>query len=322
MHTLSMTLLAAAGVVFSATSFAGIYQNPGTVEFATRMATKHSVIDSSRQHREQEGWMNVTSTDAGATSGFYRAENWFKIHKSTVKIGSGLVSFEFDPAKLDCTQGFSFNLEVGEDTVAVFTPHCDDLLNASVSYPVSHTFDLIPEVIKPKVVVPLDPLGLVQVGVKFGIGVEVGADFTVGGVIGGFDNDVPFDSGGIRRPDYLYASVEPYVSGQVDGAAYTSIGHGIAEAGVKGKLNLVTVKSKGYMEAGIRRVEMAEDIVEQGFLELKISGELSGGDGKVDAYCHKLWGLIKFNSNLMKWDPLYRYEHTFFEYASPVWEIL
>ncbi|WP_281557075.1 hypothetical protein [Thalassomonas sp. RHCl1] len=322
MKKITMTLLASAGMVFSATSIAGIYQNPGTVEFATRMAIKHSVIDSSRQHREQEGWMNVATTDEGATSGFYQAQNWFRIHKSTVKIGSGLVSFEFDPAKLDCTQGFSFNLEVGEDTVAVFKPDCDDLLNASVSYPVSHTFDLIPEVIKPKVAVPLDPLGLVQVGVKFGIGVEVGADFTVGGVIGGYDNDQPFESGGVRRPDYIYASVEPYISGQVDGAAYTTIGHGIAEAGVKGKLNLVTVKSKGYMEAGIRRVEVDEDVVEQGFLELKISGELSGGDGKVDAYCHKLWGLIKFNTNLMKWDPLYRYEHTFFDYASPVWETL
>jgi len=312
-------LLTLSSLVFSATAFAEIYKNPGTVEFATKTVNQHSVMGASRQHREQAGWMNVQTTENGATSGFYEAGNWFKIHGTTVKLGSGLVSFEFDPAKLDCVQGFSFNLEVGEDTVAVLKPNCDDLLNASVSYPISHTFDLIPEAIQPKVVVPLDPLGLLQVGVKFGIGVDVGADFTVGGVIGGYDNDEPFVVEGVRRPDYIFASVEPYVSGNVSASAYTSIGYGISEAGVKGSLNLLTVAAKGYMEAGIRRVEIEEEIVEQGFLELKISGELYGGDGKIKAYCHKLWGLLKFETTLMEWDPLYQYEHTFYEYASPEW---
>ncbi len=306
-------------LLFSAFSQAEIYKNPGTVEFATKLVNKHNVIANSKQHREQDGWMNVTKTSDGAISGYYEAGNWFKIHNTTVKIGSGLVSFEFNPAKLDCTQGFSFNLEVGEDTVAAIKPNCDDLLNASISYPISHTFDLIPEVIKPKVVIPLDPLGLFQVGVKFGIGVDVGAGFTVGGVIGGYQNDQPFESDGVRRPDYIYASVEPYVSGNVSATTYTSIGYGISEAGVKGSLNLLTVQAKGYLEAGIRRIEVENELTEQGFLELKISGSLSGGDGNVDAYCHKLWGLIKLNKTLMEWGPVYQSEHTFYEYASPQW---
>ncbi|MCP4985825.1 MAG: hypothetical protein GY928_07095 [Colwellia sp.] len=309
-------------LLFSTVSIAQIYKNPGNVEFATRMISQHNVIEQSKQHREQNGWMNVNTTDSGASSGSYEAANWFKIHNTTVKIGSGLLSFEFNPAKLDCTQGFSFNLEVGEDTVAVVKPNCEDLLNTSVSYPISHTFDLLPDFIKPKVVVPLDPLGLLQVGVKFGVGVKVGADFTVGGVIGGHENTKPFEVNGVRRPDYIYASVEPYVSGSVSASAYTSIGHGISEAGVKGTLNLVTVKAIGYMEAGIRRVDVENEISEQGFLELKISGELSGGNGKIDAYCHKLWGLVKFNTNLMKWAPIYQYEKTFYEYSSPSWQVL
>ena len=311
-----------AGVVLASTGSAEIYKNPGTVEFATKVARKHSVIAASRQHREQEGWMNVATTANGATSGFYEAGNWFRIHDTTVKIGSGLVSFEFDPAELDCVQGFSFNLEVGDDTVAVIEPNCDDLLDASVSYPVSHTFDLLPEFVKPKIVVPLDPLGLMQVGVKFGVGVEVGADFTVGGVIGGYENDDPFIVDGVRRPDYIYASAEPYVSGKVSASAYTSIGHGISEAGVKGTFNLLKVATKGYMEAGIRRIDIDDEIVEQGFLELKISGSLSGGNGNIKAYCHKLWGLLKFDTTLVSWDPLYRWDHTFYEYASPQWETL
>jgi len=322
MKNRNKALLAVTGLLFSTLGFSEVYKNPGTVEFATKAVNKHNMVAASKQHREQAGWMNVTTTANGATSGLYEAGNWFKIHNTTVKIGSGLVSFEFDPAKLDCVQGFNFKLEVGEDTVAVLKPNCDDLLNASVSYPISHTFDLIPEYIKPKVVVPLDPLGLLQVGVKFGIGVEVGANFTVGGVIGGYENAQPFEVDGVRRPDYIYASAEPYVSGSVSASAYTSIGHGISEAGVKGSLNLITVEAKGYMEAGIRRIEVEDDIVEQGFLELKISGELSGGDGKIKAYCHKLWGLLKFETTLVEWDPLYQYEHTFYEYASPQWVVL
>jgi hypothetical protein len=309
-------------LAFPTIALADIYKNPGTVEFATKVVNQHNVINSSKQHRKQSGWMNVATTKNGATSGSYEAANWLKIHNTTVKIGSGLLSFEFDPAKLDCVQGLSFNLEVGDDTVAVLKPNCDDLLNASVSYPISHTFDLIPEYIKPKVIVPLDPLGLLQVGVKFGVGVEVGAEFIVGGVIGGYDNDEPFIVDGVRRPDYIYASVEPYVSGNVSASAYTSIGYGISEAGVKGSLNLLTVAAKGYMEAGIRRVEIDERIVEEGFLELKISGELYGGNGKVKVYCHKLWGLLKFEQTLMKWDPLYQYERTFFDYSSPSWVTL
>ena len=305
-----------------AIAIADIYKNPGTVEFATKMVNQHNMISSTKQHREQAGWMNVATTENGATSGSYEAANWLKIHNTRVKIGSGLLSFEFDPAKLDCVQGLSFNLEVGDDTVAVLKPNCDDLLNASVSYPISHTFDLIPEYIKPKVIIPLDPLGLLQVGVKFGVGVEVGAEFVVGGVIGGYDNEHPFIVDGVRRPDYIYASVEPYVSGNVSASAYTSIGHGISETGVKGTLNLLTVAAKGYMEAGIRRVEVDERIVEEGFMELKISGELYGGNGKVKVYCHKLWGLLKFESTLMKWDPLYQYERTFFDYSSPSWVAL
>ncbi len=322
MKKMNLVLLCTISLLFTKLSFAEIYQNPGTVEFQTRVAAKHNKIANSRQHRQQQGWMKAATVADGATSGYYQAGNWFKLHNSVIKIGSGLVSFEFDPAKLDCTQGFSFNLEVGEDTVSVFKPNCEDLLNASVSYPISHTFDLIPEVIKPKIIVPLDPLGLIQIGAKFGLGVDVGADFTVGGVIGGFDNDEPFEYDGVRRPDYIYASVEPYVAGNVTAAAYTTIGHGIAEAGVKGKFNLLSVKSKGYMEAGIRRIDIDDEIVEQGFLELKITGQLSGGAGKLDAYCHKLWGLIKLNTNLMKWDPLFKNEYTLFEYASPVWETL
>ncbi|MFT5757778.1 MAG: hypothetical protein ACI9LM_002514 [Alteromonadaceae bacterium] len=322
MKNIKLSHLVISSLLFSTISTAEIYKNPGNVEFATRVANKHRVIDHSKQHREQSGWMNVATVENGAISGAYEAGNWFKLHKSTVKIGSGLISFEFNPAKLDCTQGFSFNLEVGEDTVAVIKPNCEDLLNASVSYPISHTFDLIPEYIKPKIVVPLDPLGLLQVGVKFGMGVEVGADFTVGGVIGGYDNDEPFTVDEVRRPDYIYASVEPYVAGKVSASAYTSIGHGISEIGVKGSFNLLTVKAKGYMEGGIRRVNMEDELVEQGFLELKISGELSGGNGKIDAYCHKLWGLLKFNTNLIKWDPIYKHERTFYEYASPQWQSL
>ncbi|PAJ74315.1 hypothetical protein CJF42_11025 [Pseudoalteromonas sp. NBT06-2] len=267
-------------------------------------------------------WVYTDNTSSGGISGEYSAGNWLKIHDRTMKIGVGSISFEFNPAKTDCTQGLSFNLEVGEDTVSVFKPNCDELLDASITYPISHYFDLIPDVIKPKVVVPLDPLGLFQIGVKFGVGVEVGAEFTAGGVIGGHNNEQPFTPNEVRNPDYIYASIEPYVGGQISGTAYTTFGHGVAEAGVKGKFNIVKVKAKGYMEAGIRRIEDEGNIKEQGFLELKVTEKLSGGDGKLDAYCKKLWGLLYLSANLMKWDPIYTYERTFFEYASPTWENL
>lgn len=312
-------ILGMSSLLISAPSMAYIYKDAGMVEQKTRYATKHKVMRHAKQHRNQQGWIYADSAANDATSGFYQAGNWLKLHDKTLGIGVGSVSFSFNPAKLDCTQGFSFDLEVGDDTVTSIEPNCDDLLNASVSYPISHTFDLL-EV--PAVIVPMDPLGLFSVGVKFGVGVTVGADFKVGGVVGGYDNAVPFESDGVRRPDYIFASVEPYVGGKVSGSAYTTIGWGLSEFGAKGKFNLIKVKGKAYMEAGIRRIEKEEVIEEQGFVELKISGKVSGGDGSVEAYAKKLWGLLYFSAELMSWGPLYEVEQTFYEYASPNWAAL
>lgn len=312
-------LLGLSATLTTTSAVAEIYQNAGMAEQQTRYATKHKVVNNAKQHRNQQGWMYVDKAEVYGASGFYQAGNWLKLHNRNMEIGIGSISMAFNPSKLDCTQGFSFELEVGDDTVGTIKPNCDDLLNASVTYPVSHTFDLFEA---PAVAVPMDPLGLFQIGVKFGVGVEVGADFTVGGVIGGHGNEQPYVVDGVRRPDYIYASVEPYVAGKVSASAYGSIGHGVSEFGVKGKMNLLKVKGKGYMEAGVRRVEVDDQVKEQGFLELKISGKVSGGDGKVLAYCKKLWGLLYFSADIVKWGPLYEYERTFFEYASPVWEDL
>ncbi|MFT4924463.1 MAG: hypothetical protein ACI8WB_000541, partial [Phenylobacterium sp.] len=208
-------ILGMSSLCLSAPTLADIYKDAGMAEQQTRYATKHKVLNHSKQHRNQQGWMYVDKVAEDATSGFYQAGNWLKLHDRTMAIGIGSVSFSFNPAKLDCTEGFSFDLEVGDDTVTSIKPNCDDLLNASVSYPVSHTFDLL-EV--PAVMVPMDPLGLFSVGVKFGVGVTVGSDFTVGGVIGGYDNEVPFEADGVRRPDYIFASIEPYVAGKVSGS--------------------------------------------------------------------------------------------------------
>ena len=301
---------------------ASIYKNPGYVESQVRLINKNKSVGHSHQYRGQQGWMQVEKSSEGATNGFYKAENWLKLHNRNFKMSAGLIEFSFNPSKLDCTQGLTFNLEVGDDNVAAFKPNCDDLLDASVSYPIGYYLDLIPEQINPKLEVPLDPLGLLKLGVKFGAGIEAGADFTVGGVIGGVDNDVPFDVDGMRRPDYIYASVEPYIGGIVSSAAYGSFGHGISEAGVKGKLSLLKVKAKGYMEAGIRRVNIDEQVVEEGFLELKVSSKISGGSGKIQGYCKKLWGLLTFNVDIMKWDPLYEREYILYDYASPSWVTL
>ncbi|MFT4923923.1 MAG: hypothetical protein ACI8WB_000001, partial [Phenylobacterium sp.] len=56
--------------------------------------------------------------------------------------------------------------------------------------------------------------------------------------------------------------------------------------------------------------------------ELKISGKVSGGDGNVEAFCKKLWGLLYFSAELLSWGPLYEFEQTFYEYASPSWQAL
>ncbi|KZN48692.1 hypothetical protein [Pseudoalteromonas luteoviolacea] len=309
-------------ITLSPAANAYLYKDPGYVERNVRTIQKNNVIGQSHQYRDQQGWMYVDQVSNGATQGAYQAGNWIKLHNRNFKMSIGELEFSFDPSKLDCTQGMSFNFTVGDDTVASFKPNCDDLLNASITYPIEYYFDLIPEPIKPKVELPLDPLGLLKVGVKFGAGVEAGAEFTVGGVIGGHGNEEPYEVDGIRRPDYVYASVEPYVGGLVSSSAYGSFGHGISEAGVKGKLNLLKVKGKGYVEAGIRRVVQDTQVVEQGFLELKISTKLTGGDGKIQAYCKKLWGLLQFNVDVMKWDPLYTRETVLYEYASPVWENL
>ncbi|CAM4127783.1 hypothetical protein [Pseudoalteromonas byunsanensis] len=318
----SMCFSALLGTLAMSSAHASLYKDPGYVEQTARVVTKNNAVGRTHQYRDQQGWMFVDSVANGATSGFYQGGNWLKLHNRNFKMAVGFVEFSFDPSKLDCTQGMSFNLTVGDDAVAAFKPNCDDLLDASVSYPVEYYFDLIPEPFKPKVELPLDPLGLLKLGVKFGAGIEAGADFTVGGVIGGYGNDMPFEADGVRRPDYIYASVEPYVGGVVSSAAYGSFGHGIAEAGVKGKLSLLKVKGKGYVEAGIRRVVVDDEIREEGFLELKVSGKLSGGDGKIQGYCKKLWGLLQFNVDIMKWDPLYERETTFYEYASPTWQQL
>ena len=323
MKTLSAILATAlTALTFTPNANAYLYKDPGYVEQNARVITKNNAIGRSHQYRDQQGWMYVDESSNGATSGFYQAGNWLKLHNRNFKVSVGSVEFSFNPSKLDCTQGMTFNLTVGEDSVAAFKPNCDDLLNASVTYPVEYYFDLIPEVVKPKVEVPLDPLGLLKLGVKFGAGIEAGADFTVGGVIGGHNNEEPFVVDGVRRPDYIYAEVAPYVGGVVSSSAYASFGHGISEAGVKGKLSLLKVKGKGYVEAGIRRVKQNDQTVEQGFLELKVTSQLSGGDGKIQAYCKKLWGLLQFNVDVMKWDPLYTREFTLYEYASPQWNNL
>ncbi|RXJ73678.1 hypothetical protein CS022_08025 [Veronia nyctiphanis] len=303
-----------------------IYKDPGVVENRARYVEKHKKINSSYQHRKQNTWMYVDDVAKGAATGFYQAGNWLKLHNRKFTIGVGSVEFDFNPSKLNCTQGFNFNLEVGEDTVSSFSPSCDDLLNASVEYPISHYFDLIPDYFKPKVEVPLDPVGLFKLGVKFGAGVEVGADFKAGGAVGAVPSDKPFQfANGVRNPDYIFAQVEPYVDGLVTSSAYGQFGHGVAEAGVKGKLSLLKVKGKGYLEAGIRRVEaddVAGKINEEGYVKMEVKGEISGGKGKIEAYCKKLFGLIVLKADLYKWDPIWKVSRTFFKHEDKVWQSL
>lgn len=305
--------------LMSSTCVASTQINPGTVEDVVSQANRHPAISQSKQRRTSTGWMQVKRTDQGAATGFYQAGNWLKFHDRTLKVGVGSIGFSFNPAKLECTQGMTFKLEVGNSTTALIEPNCNDLLNGSVKYPISHTFDLIPDPIKPQVTIPLDPAGLFSVGVKFGVGVTVGADFVVGGVVGGEDSA---NSTAPRRPDYIYASAEPYVAGNISGATYGRLAFGLAEAGVKGKFTLLKVKGKGELQAGIRRQVQDEQVHEQGFVTLKVGTGVSGGDGKLEAYCQKLWGLLYFSAELLKWDPFYKFEKTLFEQTQVVWDEL
>ncbi|WP_028022376.1 hypothetical protein [Enterovibrio calviensis] len=303
-------------LAFSTTSFvtqaSGLY--PGQVLNKTHRANTHNIVRNFVETRKGYGYVAFSG---GKAIGNTDNEFTVTVGPHNTKIGSvlGGVDLNFNPEELDCVRGLHLSLSVGEDVPLSLSPNCDALLRADIKRSISHTV-AGGEVPLPEV--PIDPAGIFRLGVKVGATLKVGADFAAGLEVGGFDKpNKPITINGQRRPDFIYASVRPYISGEATAKGYAKLNlfFKTVEKGVKGSLNLINAGTKAYAEAGVTYKPKSTNY--QYYTKLKWDANAFGGDGKVGLYCDvKLFGFARIfyaETSLISWSPIYEFNTTIYD---------
>ncbi|EFP97687.1 hypothetical protein [Vibrio caribbeanicus] len=289
--------------------------NSGTVLDNSHSAKVHDLVGNFRQTRHASGYLTYTG---GQILGNTDNEFTLQVGPHDTSIGTviGTSNLSFNPQEIDCVRGLHLSLTVNETTPFSISPTCEALLKTDLKRTFSHTVATLEVPISE---VPIDPAGVFKLGVKVGAVLKTGADFAAGLEVGGFDKpNNPIEINGNRRPDFVYASVRPFVSGDATAKGYAMLNSIVktVEKGVKGKINLINAGTKAHAEAGITyREGSSEDF--QYYTRLKWDASAKGGDGEIGLYCKvKAFGIADiFNAetSLVSWSPIWELEHTIYD---------
>ncbi|MBE1276540.1 hypothetical protein [Enterovibrio baiacu] len=296
--------------------------SPGTVLNKTHKAKTHNIVKNFIETRKGYGYVTFSG---GKVIG--NTENKFSVtvgpHNTQIGSVLGAVDLNFNPEEIQCVRGLHLSLSVGSDVPFSLSPTCGALLRADVKRTLSHT---VAEAEVPIPEVPIDPAGIFRLGVKIGAALKVGADFAAGLEVGGYDKpNTPIYVAGNRQPDFIYASVRPFISGDATAKGYASINliFKTIEKGVKGSLTLISAGTKVIAEAGIT-YEPDSDCGNcngkknyQYYTKLKWNANAQGGNGSIGLYCDvKAFGLARIfyaQTDLVSWSPTYEFDHTIYE---------
>ncbi|CCN34770.1 conserved hypothetical protein [Vibrio nigripulchritudo SO65] len=289
--------------------------NAGTVLNKTHSANVHNVVGRFQQTRNSSGYVTYTG---GKILGNTNNKFTVNVGPHNTKIGTvlGNTNLSFNPQELDCVRGLHLALTVNASTPISISPTCNALLKADIKRTFSHTI-ASPEVPIPEV--PIDPVGVFKLGVKIGAVLKTGADFAAGLEIGGFDKpNTPIEINGQRRPDFVYASVRPFVAGDATAKGYAMLNLGVktVEKGVKGNINLINVGTKAHAEAGVTYKEGSSSDF-QYYTRLKWDASASGGNGSIGLYCQVklfgIWNILNAETSLISWSPIWEFNHTIYD---------
>lgn len=288
--------------------------NAGTVLNKTHAAKVHHVVGRFQQTRNASGYVTYTG---GKILGNTNNAFTVKVGPHNTNIGTviGNTNLSFNPQELNCVRGLHLSLTVNSSTPLSISPTCDQLLKADIARTFSHTI-ASPEVPIPEV--PIDPAGVFKLGVKVGAVLKTGVDLAAGLEVGGFDRpNSPIELNGQRRPDFVYASVRPFVSGDATAKGYAMLNLGVktVEKGVKGRINLINTGTKAHAEAGVTYKQESTDY--QYYTRLKWDVSARGGDGNIGLYCQVklfgLWNVFNADTSLISWSPIWEFEHNIYD---------
>ncbi|PKF81596.1 hypothetical protein CW749_02875 [Vibrio sp. vnigr-6D03] len=300
--------------IFSLPAYAGTV-NAGTVLNKNHSANVHNVVGRFQQTRHASGYVTYTG---GKILG--NTDNKFTVnvgpHNTQIGTVFGNTNLSFNPQELNCVRGLHLSLTVNATTPLSISPTCNALLKADIKRTFSHTI-AAPEVPIPEV--PIDPAGVFKLGVKIGAVLKTGADFAAGLEVGGFDKpNTPIEINGQRRPDFVYASVRPFVAGDATAKGYAMLNFGVKtiEKGVKGAINLVNVGTKAHAEAGVTYKEGSSTDF-QYYTRLKWDASAKGGSGNIGLYCQVklfgIWNILNAETTLISWSPIWEFSHTIYD---------
>ena len=300
--------------MYSIPSYSGTI-NSGTVLNKTHTAKANKHVKSFLQKRNASGYVTYTG---GKILG--NTNNKFQVNvgprNTTIGTVIGKANLSFNPQELNCVRGLHLALTVNSDTPFSASPTCEALLRSDFKRTFSHTVASI-EVPLPEV--PIDPIGVLKLGAKVGAILKTGVDFAAGLEVGGFDKpNTPIEINGQRRPDFVYATVRPFIAGYATAKGYAMVNLGVKtiEKGVKGSVNLIKTGTKAHVEAGVTYKEDSSSDF-QYYTRLKWDAMASGGGGNIGLYCKvKLLGMVDiFNAetSLISWSPIFEANRTIYD---------
>ncbi|MCG9555171.1 hypothetical protein L1D16_22050 [Vibrio sp. Isolate31] len=293
--------------------------NIGTVQDKTNSAKVASQVAKFDQNRFSNGYFTY---EGGRVLG--NTNNRFTVkvgpHNTNISTVFGNTNLAFNPEELNCVRGLHIGLTVDSDTPISISPTCDALLQADIQRTFSHNIASL-EVPLPEI--PIDPAGLFRLGVKIGAVLRTGADFSAGLQVGGFEKaNYPVVKWGERRPDFVYASIRPFLAGDATAKGYISLNLGIKtiEKGAKGRLNLINLGTTARAEAGVSYSQYPDwreipDKKHRYYMRMKWDTSAKGGDGSLGLYCtvKAFFGMatiLNAETTIVSWSPIWEMEHT------------
>ncbi|KAA1227703.1 hypothetical protein F0Q18_02380 [Vibrio cholerae] len=287
--------------------------SPGTVLDEKHQAKTHPLVENFVQTRKSDGYLTLVGGEIiGNTNNKFEVN----VGPHNTNIGSviGSIDLSFNPKDVECARGVYFSLSVGNDIPFSLNPTCDALFQGAIKQSFSHKIAGI-EVPLPEI--PIDPAGIFRLGAKIGAVLNVGTDLEAG---------LKLDEN--AKPINVYASIRPYISGNVNVKGYAKIDTIIKsiEKGAEGNLTLIDAGTKAYVETGLTKKDefevnnprQLEDY--RLYTRLKWDTSVKGGDGNLGLYCDvKVLGLASIfhaKTDLVSWSPIYNIENTIYDETS------